>query len=292
MYQQPNAPQPPFPSPQLRPVDPSAREARRIGKEISRRGLGMGLALIGMLVCSYLFSSGMGALLQQMGFSDYRRYAKEFSYLSPVVYYLQYAVIYLGMVIIPFAVLAICFRMKSVEFLPFRRRTGAKVTAGYIVIGCSASVLLNFMAAYFLDALSLVGLKPAVNAAPYPEGDPLALALYGVVIAVLPAFAEEFAFRGVVLGLLRPYGEVFAVAGSALLFGIMHGNVVQIPFALAGGLVLGFIAVRTGSLWPSVCIHFLNNLLSYLQEVFSHTLPEGAYYIYSGSRQYKTLRQS
>lgn len=143
--------------------------------------------------------------------------------------------------------------------------------------GCGASILLNFMVSQFLNTISAVGILPDLSSMPYPEGDPLALALYGVVIAVLPAFAEEFAFRGVVLGLLRPFGQTFAVLGSAFVFGIMHGNIVQIPFAFAGGLVFGFVVVRTGSLWPAVLMHFLNNLLSYVQEVLSHTVSDQAY---------------
>ena len=90
---------------------------------------------------------------------------------------------------------------------------------------------------------------------------------YFVIIAILPAFAEEFAFRGVTLQLLRPYGEAFAVVGSAFAFGVMHGTVVQIPFAFVGGLFFGYLVVRTGSIWPSILLHFLNNSLSYFQEL-------------------------
>lgn len=219
----------------------------------------------------------MGIVLLQLDLYDFVKYQADFSYLSPVVYYLQYAILYLGMVVPPFVILAICFRMKSTDYLPFEQKTNARVSLVCVLAGCGASILLNFMVSQFLNTISWVGILPDLSSMPYPEGDPLALVLYGVVIAVLPAFAEEFAFRGVVLGLLRPFGQTFAVVGSAFVFGIMHGNIVQIPFAFAGGLVFGFVVVRTGSLWPAILMHFLNNMLSYIQEILSYTATDQAY---------------
>ena len=278
MNQWPGAPYPPF----YRPADPLQQYVKQREREIARRGLGIGLAVLGMTAFSFAFSFLMGFVLMQLDLYDFVRYQAEFSYLSPVVYYLQYAILYLGMVVPPFVVLALCFRMKSADYLPFERKTSAGVSLVCVAAGCGASILLNFMVSQFLNTTSLVGIVPDLSSLPYPEGEPVALALYGVVIAVLPAFAEEFAFRGVVLGLLRPYGQTFAVVASAFVFGIMHGNIVQIPFAFAGGLVFGFVVVRTGSLWPGILMHFLNNLLSYIQEILSRTLSDRAYlgYVY------------
>ena len=77
--------------------------------------------------------------------------------------------------------------------------------------------------------------------------------------AVLPALLEEMVFRGYMLSLLRPYGQTAALFLTALLFGMMHGGIIQVPFAFIAGLAFGFIALRTGSIWPSVVLHFLNN---------------------------------
>jgi membrane protease YdiL (CAAX protease family) len=61
---------------------------------------------------------------------------------------------------------------------------------------------------------------------------------------------------------LRKYGDKFAIIASAVLFACMHGNMVQIPYTVVGGMLLGYLAVATGSLWPSVILHFVNNLYS------------------------------
>ncbi len=79
--------------------------------------------------------------------------------------------------------------------------------------------------------------------------------------AVLPALMEEFALRGVVLGTLRKYGDGFAIGISAFLFGLMHGNFTQVPFAVIAGVALGFVYVITGSIWSSIILHFCNNFI-------------------------------
>ena len=50
---------------------------------------------------------------------------------------------------------------------------------------------------------------------------------------------EELLFRGFVLRTLRPFGKRFAILGSAVLFGLFHGNLIQTPYAFLIGLLLG-----------------------------------------------------
>ena len=81
-----------------------------------------------------------------------------------------------------------------------------------------------------------------------------------IAYAVIPPLVEEFAMRGVVMQPLRKFGDRFAIVASAVLFAILHGNMVQIPFAFVAGLALGYFAIITNSIWTSVAIHCLNNL--------------------------------
>lgn len=81
-------------------------------------------------------------------------------------------------------------------------------------------------------------------------------------VALVPAIVEEAVIRGIVMQPLRKFGDKFAIIASAVLFACMHGNMVQIPYTVVGGMLLGYLAVATGSLWPSVVLHFVNNLYS------------------------------
>lgn len=92
--------------------------------------------------------------------------------------------------------------------------------------------------------------------------------------AVIPAFVEEFAIRGTVMQPLRRYGDKFAIVMSALVFAMMHGNMVQIPFAFIAGIAIGYAVTVTGSMWVGVAIHFLNNFAAVMMQVAVDNLPE------------------
>lgn len=91
------------------------------------------------------------------------------------------------------------------------------------------------------------------------------LALVLFVFAITPAVCEEFLFRGFVLSSLRRYSAAWAVAISAVVFGLMHvltSNVLVVERFLPTtfmGVVLGVVAVRTGTIWPGMLLHALHN---------------------------------
>ncbi len=111
------------------------------------------------------------------------------------------------------------------------------------------------------------------------SSDRLPLWLVLIPFAVAPGICEELAFRGFLLSGFRRTGRTtLAVILSSLLFGIMHMIPQQVFNAALLGLVLGYIAVRTGSLLPGVAFHICYNALEILRNRFGATLPiEGAW---------------
>ncbi len=89
------------------------------------------------------------------------------------------------------------------------------------------------------------------------QSDSLSMFLYASILAPI---SEEILFRGYILRSLRPFGKRFAIFGSALLFGLFHGNLLQTPYALIVGLVLGYVTVEY-SIWWAIFIHGFNNLV-------------------------------
>ena len=97
-----------------------------------------------------------------------------------------------------------------------------------------------------------------------------------VTSALVPALAEEFFFRGYVLSAFRNrIAPLRAVLYSALIFGLVHvinGSVLSLerffPTTLLG-LALGFVAIRTHSLWPGVLLHAVHNGLLFWLTRFS-----------------------
>ncbi len=97
------------------------------------------------------------------------------------------------------------------------------------------------------------------------------------LMAAVPAVCEELAFRGFIFGgLVREKRHFRAVLVSAIFFGISHGVLQQSIAATIMGLLLGFIALRTGSVLPGMLIHFTNNALSVSMERVAGGSWEGA----------------
>ena len=151
------------------------------------------------------------------------------------------------------------------RLLPFER-IGAGALAALCVTGLTLALMSNMAAQAVTDVFSLFGItnrggeiSGSRNFPPVP--------LYYLTVAVLPALAEEFAFRGVIMGSLRKYSDAMALLVSSAAFALMHGNFVQIPFTFCCGLVFGFIVLKTNSLLPAIIIHFLNNALSVTTDV-------------------------
>lgn len=82
--------------------------------------------------------------------------------------------------------------------------------------------------------------------------------IYGVLVAPV---CEELLYRGFVLQYLRPYGSTFAIVFSAVLFGLMHGNMIQLPIAALCGILFGYITL-VYSLPASITLHALTNLIA------------------------------
>lgn len=93
------------------------------------------------------------------------------------------------------------------------------------------------------------------------------LALYAVLIGPI---LEELLYRGLAMNLLAPVNRTFALIASSLLFGLMHANFNQIFNGFLLGLVLGYIALKSGSVISSVICHIFANgnafLISYIFE--------------------------
>jgi sodium transport system permease protein len=86
-----------------------------------------------------------------------------------------------------------------------------------------------------------------------------------LVLALTPAICEELAFRGFILsGLRRRGSRRTAIVLSSIFFGVTHGMLQQSLSACAMGVILGYLAIQTGSLLPCVLFHLTHNSLTVL----------------------------
>ena len=80
-----------------------------------------------------------------------------------------------------------------------------------------------------------------------------------LVMAVMPAFNEEFLCRGILYGAYRHQSKAAGICLSALIFGLFHLNFNQMLYAVYLGIVFALMVEATGSIYTSMLMHFLLN---------------------------------
>jgi membrane protease YdiL (CAAX protease family) len=92
------------------------------------------------------------------------------------------------------------------------------------------------------------------------------------LIVIMAPLIEEIVYRGAVLRRLLGM-KLFAPAAvclQALLFGVIHANMVQGIYAFAVGIVMGAVYVWSKSIWAPLAMHVTFNLTG----VLTSYLPE------------------
>lgn len=150
----------------------------------------------------------------------------------------------------------------------------------FVCFGMLVSLGANYIVNIWASLLENAGASTDYGSIDMPSSAG-GILLWIFTMSLLPAFVEEFAFRVVVLGSLRRFGDAFAIFASAMLFGLMHANAIQIPFAFILGLVFAYITVLSGSVIPAMIIHFLNNFNSCIAAVAGIYLGEDGEIVFS-----------
>ncbi|MEX0819913.1 MAG: ABC transporter permease subunit/CPBP intramembrane protease, partial [Pirellulaceae bacterium] len=90
-----------------------------------------------------------------------------------------------------------------------------------------------------------------------------------LVLAVTPAICEEIAFRGFILSGMRHMGHKWtAILLTSVLFGAAHMILQQSLTACLVGMILGYVAIQTGSLLPCIAYHLTHNSLSMVMAIW------------------------
>lgn len=119
-----------------------------------------------------------------------------------------------------------------------------------LITGIVIEPVLNLFPESFLELLNQMGAKGGWSV---------------LMLVVLAPIMEEVLFRGILLESVRSkYSSGRAIVVSALMFGVIHIIPQQVVNAFVIGLILGYIYVRTDSLWPVIIIHALNNAMAYV----------------------------
>ena len=144
----------------------------------------------------------------------------------------------------------------SAGFVPFDKKY-IVIVALLLIGGVTGLSSLNTL---FTDALNgALGYK--ATAISVPEGNFGFFALDVVLICALPAFFEETLFRGLIFNGMKRLGDSFCVLYGGALFALFHHSPVQTVYQFILGVTFCLLALKSGSVYPSMIFHFANNFI-------------------------------
>lgn len=235
-------------------------------REIRRFGNSMGLAIIGYLVLQTIFSF----MLEPLGLIEY--------YQNSSIFQNAFNLICVSVlsVALPFGIAAWANKDHyEHQLIPTKSITFPKL-AMWVGFGMLCCIGANFVVSLGVIPLFRVfGFELRQSETSSPDSV-FACIISLIATAVVPAICEEFAMRCCGGQLLRKYGKPFAVFAVSIVFGLLHGNVIQFVFAFLVGLVLGFVTVKTDSILPALLIHAMNNGMSVVSDIMTYAVSEKA----------------
>ncbi len=91
------------------------------------------------------------------------------------------------------------------------------------------------------------------------KGTPIYITI--IVAVIIGPIVEELIFRKFLMDKLGIYGDRIAIVVSAVTFGIFHGNLYQLFYAVLLGFVLAYIYAKTSNIIYPILMHMLVNFL-------------------------------
>jgi len=147
---------------------------------------------------------------------------------------------------------------RALGFRSFRAFDGITLAAIVVLVG----LLVGFLYDVLFSHLGLD--SPSSLPAGLAETG-LGLGIVFVLAVVVAPVAEETFFRGFILpGIGKRLGNVWGVVLSALLFSVAHMQPGALLPIFILGLLLGWLYLRTRSIWPCILTHFAYNSIAIL----------------------------
>lgn len=253
-----------------RPAPRNAYEAARVRRAYNRRNVGAGFLYFGIyfavqnaVVMLYAIALAFIELARTGGFDAsafMRRFTASSTLLSGIFNLLALVAIW------------IFFAARRCRFGMETRLVRVRIPALLIMIPLGFSCHILVACALSLLPESLLSSYAASSESLLTATGPLAI----FCITVLAPFAEEVVFRGLMYtrfrrGMKKPLALIL----TALIFGLMHGQLLWAAYAFLLSLLLSAVLDWYGSLWASVLLHISFNATQYIAAPFIEKLPVG-----------------
>lgn len=144
------------------------------------------------------------------------------------------------------------YRKADFKTFGFVAVSGDNLKMALCVLACAYPVVI------ILNMLSMLFVENAMSSV-IPSVLQYGLFPSLFIMALMPAFNEEFLCRGILYHAYRSISKVGGIVLSAFIFGLLHLNFNQMPYAFFVGIVFALMVEATGSVYTSMVMHFCLN---------------------------------
>jgi membrane protease YdiL (CAAX protease family) len=155
-------------------------------------------------------------------------------------------------ILIPFAIYCLISRKNPLKVIRFKKINMLSAFMAFLV------AIFSYPVVIFLNLVSMLFVENAV-ADIIPSVLQQGLGMGLLLMALLPAVVEETIFRGTLYNTYSKYNPLAGVLLSAVLFGFMHMNFNQIPYAIYMGIVAALLLEACDSIVAPMILHFTLN---------------------------------
>ncbi len=198
---------------------------------------------------------------------------------------------HLGLFILSSIFLAWAFGKKVPEYLYMKQSPGPEIFFLSVILIFAAVPFINYILELNMQLRFPEFMKPVEDwiyaseqqaeqvTHAFLRADTISVLLFNIfMIAVIPALGEEFMFRGVVLRILKDWSHSahLAIWLSAILFSFIHMQFLGFFPRMILGVLFGYMVIWSGSIWPAVVAHFVNNAAAVIFfYLFQHQMTDG-----------------
>lgn len=222
--------------------------------------------IIGAVIVIYLIMQIIAVtVLSVMGLNDIYSSSSLFQNCFNIV------AVHLFSLTIPFGIMALILKKRFTGPIIPSEKIGFVKGFMWVSVGMGCCLLANIVTNYVIALFKVFGYE-LTQSELLNVDSPIACIALVFSTAIVPGVCEEFAMRCCTLGVLKKYGKGFAVFAVSVVFGLIHGNIIQFIFAFLVGLALGYITVKTNNIVPAMFVHGLNNGLSVISDIFEYAI--------------------
>ncbi len=155
-------------------------------------------------------------------------------------------------IILPVLIYCIWKKENLFELIRFR-----KIKFSTVILTVFVGIM-SYPVVVFLNLVSMLFVENVMMDV-MPDVLSMGLGAGLVLMAFLPAVVEETVFRGVIYNSYSKRKPLLGVFLSALLFGLMHMNFNQLPYAFYLGIIMALLMEACDSILAPMILHFTMN---------------------------------